>query len=136
MFQREAYPLGFFVVLVVKGEDTDCSGLSSSDPLRTKNVTLIVNPTVTKRDYVVASASAAAIVLGFCISYITAVIIFNIRESKKLAAQEPINDRSQDMNEHMPSLSMVGEVINEYLYNLNFIHAVTRVLCLLQSICL
>ncbi|XP_024882541.1 SID1 transmembrane family member 1-like isoform X1 [Temnothorax curvispinosus] len=102
---REAYPLGFFVVLVVKGEDTDCNGLSSSNPLRTKNVTLIVNPTITKRDYVVASASAAAIVLGFCISYIMAVIVFNIRETKKLATQEPINEQSQDVNEHVPSPS-------------------------------
>ncbi|XP_071555084.1 SID1 transmembrane family member 1 isoform X1 [Temnothorax nylanderi] len=103
---REAYPLGFFVVLVVKGEDTDCNGLSSSNPLRTKNVTLIVNPTITKRDYVVASASAAAIVLGFCVCYIMAVIVFNIRETKKLATQEPINEQSQDVNEHVPSPSM------------------------------
>ncbi|KAG5327516.1 SIDT1 protein, partial [Pseudoatta argentina] len=104
---REAYPLGFFVVLVVKGEDTDCNGLSSSNPLRTKNVTLIVNPTITKRDYVVASVSAAAMVLGFCIIYITAVIVFSIRESKKLATQELINE--QDFNEHIPSPSMVEE---------------------------
>lgn len=110
LFQREAYPLGFFVVLVVKGEDTDCNGLSSSDPLRVKNVTLIVNPTITKRDYVVASASAAAIVLGFCVSYMMAVIVFNIRESKRLAAREPINEQSQDVNEHIPSPSMVEEV--------------------------
>ncbi|XP_011702065.1 PREDICTED: SID1 transmembrane family member 1-like isoform X2 [Wasmannia auropunctata] len=106
---REAYPLGFFVVLVVKGEDTDCNGLSSSNPLRTKNVTLIVSPTITKRDYVVASALAAAIVLGFCVCYITAEIVFSIRESKRLATQEPINEQSQDVNEHMPSPSMVEE---------------------------
>ncbi|XP_011060636.1 PREDICTED: SID1 transmembrane family member 1-like isoform X1 [Acromyrmex echinatior] len=105
---REAYPLGFFVVLVVKGEDTDCNGLSSSNLLRTKNVTLIVNPTITKRDYVVASVSAAAIVLGFCIIYITAVIVFSIRESKKLATQDLINE-NQDFNEHIPSPSMVKE---------------------------
>ncbi|XP_012056983.1 PREDICTED: SID1 transmembrane family member 1-like [Atta cephalotes] len=105
---REAYPLGFFVVLVVKGEDTDCNGLSSSNPLRTKNVTLIVNPTITKRDYVVASVSAATIVLGFCIIYITAVIVFSIRESKKLATQDSINE-NQDFNEHIPSPSMVEE---------------------------
>ncbi|KAL6257470.1 hypothetical protein P5V15_011040 [Pogonomyrmex californicus] len=106
---REAYPLGFFVVLVVKGEDSDCNGLSSNNPLRIKNVTLIVNPTITKRDYVIASASAVAIVLGFCIFYIIAVIVYSIRESKKLAMQEPINEQSQDVNEYAPSPSMVGE---------------------------
>ncbi|XP_018401340.1 PREDICTED: SID1 transmembrane family member 1-like [Cyphomyrmex costatus] len=106
---REAYPLGFFVILVVKGEDTDCNGLSNSNPLRTKNVTLILNPTISKRDYVVASMSAAAIILGFCIVYITAVIVFNIRESKKLATQDPINDQNQDFNEHVPSPSVVEE---------------------------
>lgn len=110
LFQREAYPSGFFVVLVVKGEDTDCNGLSSSNPIRTKNVTLIVNPTITKRDYIVASVSAVAIVLGFCIIYITVVIVFSIRESKKLATQDPIND--QDFNEHIPSPSVVEEVTN------------------------
>jgi len=119
LFQREAYPLGFFVVLVVKGEDTDCNGLSNSNPLRTKNVTLIVNPTITKRDYIVASVSAAAIVLGFCIIYITAVIVFSIRESKKFATQDSINE-NQDFNEHIPSPSMVEEVTN---YNGLIFHA-------------
>lgn len=108
-------------MLVVKGEDSDCSGLSSSDPLRTKNVTLIVNPTITKQDYIVASASAAAIILVFCISYIIAVIIFTIKESKKLATQEPLNEQSQDVNEHLPSPSMIGEVTNEYTIHTNFI---------------
>ncbi|KAL0130708.1 hypothetical protein PUN28_002379 [Cardiocondyla obscurior] len=110
---REAYPLGFFVVLVVKGDDSDCNGLAGSNPLRTKNVTLIVTPTITKRDYVVASISAAAIVLGFCVSYITAVIVLNIRERKKLAMQEMLDEQSQNDNENVagiaPSPSMVGE---------------------------
>jgi len=120
LFQREAYPLGFFVVLVVKGEDTDCNGLPSSNPIRVKNITLIVNPTITKWDYVVASASAAAIILGFCISYITAVIVFNIRESKKLATQEPINEQSQDVNEHIPSPSMMEEVNNSDMIQISY----------------
>lgn len=54
-----------------------------------------------------------AIVLGFCISYITGVIVFSIRESKKLAMQEPINEQSQNVNEHMPSPSRMEEVTNK-----------------------
>lgn len=106
LFQREAYPLGFFVALVVKEDDTDCNGSSISNPLRTKNVTLVINPTITKRDYIIASVSAAGIILFFCIFYVTVVIIFKIREGR--TCEEPINDQSQDVN--APSPSMVGEV--------------------------
>ncbi|CAL1681359.1 unnamed protein product [Lasius platythorax] len=107
---REAYPSGFFVVLVVKGEDTDCNGISGSNPLRTKNVTLIISPTITKRDYIIASGSAGAIALCFCIFYITAVVVFNIRKSREYAKQEPINEENQDIADHVPSPSMTGEV--------------------------
>lgn len=80
------------MVLVVKGDDTDCNGTLGSHPLRTKNITLVINPTVTKHAYIIASASALAIALLFCISYITGVIVFNVRE-RKLERQEPINEQ-------------------------------------------
>ncbi|XP_029169765.1 SID1 transmembrane family member 1-like [Nylanderia fulva] len=105
---RETYPSGFFVVLVVKAEDTDCNGISSRNPLRTKNVTLIINPTITKRDYIIASGSAGAIGLCFCIFYITAVVVFNIRKNREFV--EPINEQNQDINDQVPSPSMPGEV--------------------------
>ncbi|XP_072758199.1 SID1 transmembrane family member 1 [Anoplolepis gracilipes] len=102
---RDAYPSGFFVVLVVKGEDTDCNGMSgSSNPLRMKNVTLIINPTITKRDYIVASAAVGTIALCFCIFYITAVVMFNIRKSRNFI-QEPMNEQNQDITDQMPSPS-------------------------------
>lgn len=85
--------------------------MPGSNPLRTKNITLTVNPTITKWDYIVASASAAAITIGFCISYVVTIIIFNIREGRKLA-QEPMNEESQDINEQSPST--VGEVTIKY----------------------
>ncbi|EFN66381.1 SID1 transmembrane family member 1 [Camponotus floridanus] len=109
---REAYPSGFFVVLVVKGEDTECNGISESSPLRTKNVTLIINPTISKQDYIVATASAGAIALCFCIFYITAVIMFNIRKSRELI-QESINEQNQDINDYVPSPSMTREVTSK-----------------------
>ncbi|GAB1859726.1 SID1 transmembrane family member 1 [Camponotus japonicus] len=109
---REAYPSGFFVVLVVKGEDTECNGISESSPLRTKNVTLIINPTISKQDYIVATASAGAIALCFCIFYITAMIMFNIRKSRELI-QEPINEQNQDINDYVPSPSMTREVTSK-----------------------
>ncbi|KAH0946843.1 hypothetical protein HN011_008569 [Eciton burchellii] len=98
---REAYPLGFFVVLVVKEDDADCNGLSDSNPLRIKNVTLVISPTVTKRDYIIASTLAGGIVLFFCISYITVVIISKIRKRRK---QEPINEQTSDVNVASPSV--------------------------------
>ncbi|KAL6432784.1 hypothetical protein ACFW04_006278 [Cataglyphis niger] len=106
---REAYPSGFFIVLVVKGEDTDCNGASGNNPLRRKNVTLIINPTITERDYIIATGLAGAIALCFCIFYITAVVVFNIRKSRKFI-QEPINEQNQDINEYAPSPSVTAEV--------------------------
>lgn len=98
-------------MLVVKGEDTDCNGASGNNPLRRKNVTLIINPTITERDYIIATGSAGAIALCFCIFYITAVVVFNIRKSRKFI-QEPINEQNQDINEYAPSPSVTREVIN------------------------
>ncbi|XP_011155014.1 SID1 transmembrane family member 1 isoform X2 [Harpegnathos saltator] len=105
---REIYPRGFFVILVVKGNDADCNSLSNST-FRTKNVTLIINPTITKRDYVIATGSTTAIAVLFCISYITAVVIFNIRRSRKLKRLETINEQNENINEQAPSPSMTTE---------------------------
>ncbi|XP_014484274.1 PREDICTED: SID1 transmembrane family member 1-like isoform X2 [Dinoponera quadriceps] len=101
----ETYPRGFFVVLVVKGDDVDCNGTSNSNPDRTKSVTLIIDSTITKRDYVIAMGSTTAIAVLFCISYITAVVIFNIRRSRELKRSETINEQDQDINEQAPSVA-------------------------------
>ena len=52
---KQEYPLGFFVVLVVKGDDTDCYGAPSMIPVRNKRINLAINASITKRDYVIAS---------------------------------------------------------------------------------
>lgn len=107
MFQREIYPHGFFVVLVVKGDDADCNGLSDSKLDRTKKITLVINPTISKHDYVIATASVTTIAVLFCISYITTTIIFNIKKNRKLKRLEMINDQNEDVDEQVPSTSSV-----------------------------
>lgn len=105
--------MGFFVVLVVKGDDTDCNGLLGSNLLRTKNVTLIIKPTITKHDYIIASGSVVAVALLFFLTYVTAVIVFNIREGKKLERQELLNEQEQsNIDAYAPSPSITGEVTN------------------------
>ncbi|XP_032663534.1 SID1 transmembrane family member 1-like isoform X2 [Odontomachus brunneus] len=102
---RETYPRGFFVILVVKGDDVDCNDTSISSPLRTKNVTLIINPTITKRDYIIATGSVMTIIVLFCVLYITTVVIFNIKKNRKLERLETINDQSEGTNEQAASPS-------------------------------
>lgn len=100
-------------MLVVKGDDVDCNGLSNSN--RTKEVKLIINLTITKRDYAIAMGSATAIALLFCISYIATVVIFNVRKNRKLGRLEMINEQDEDINEQAPSPSMTTEVTTSYV---------------------
>ena len=67
---KQEYPLGFFVVLVVKGDDTDCYGAPSMIPVRNKRINLSINASITKRDYVIASGVVVSIIFSFCIAYV------------------------------------------------------------------
>lgn len=97
-------------MLVVKGDDVDCNGMSNSN--RTKKVTLVINSTISKRDYAIATGSAVAIAILFCISYITTVVIYNIKKNRNVEKLENINNETEGISEQVPSPSTTEVVIN------------------------
>ncbi|KAK2580071.1 hypothetical protein KPH14_012354 [Odynerus spinipes] len=105
---REIYPFGFFIVLVVKGDDTDCNGVPSTSLLRSKSVTLTVNASITKHDYIVASCVAASIIISFCICCVVAVVVGKIKEGKRI--REELINRDSEISENIPSPSTLEEV--------------------------
>ncbi|XP_046145976.1 SID1 transmembrane family member 1-like isoform X1 [Osmia bicornis bicornis] len=105
---KEAYPLGFFVVLVVKGDDTDCYGAPSMIPVRNKKVTLTINTSITKQNYVIASATAVSVIFTFCIIYVISIVVTKIKEGRKIK-QELLHQESESIAEPIPSPSMIEE---------------------------
>ncbi|XP_003704971.2 SID1 transmembrane family member 1 [Megachile rotundata] len=105
---KEAYPLGFFVVLVVKGDDTDCYGVPNMIPARNKNVTLTIISSITKQDYIIASTTAISIIFIFCFIYVVSIVVFKIKEGKKIK-QELLHQESDNIDEPIPSPSTIEE---------------------------
>lgn len=85
--QKDVYPNGFFIVLVVNADDSDCSGKPDTIPQREKNVIVTVQNSVTKHDYIVASVSSLSIILGFCFIYIIGAITCKVRHSRLMREQ-------------------------------------------------
>ncbi|CAD1477785.1 unnamed protein product, partial [Heterotrigona itama] len=105
---KQQYPLGFFVVLVVKSDDTDCYGAPSMIPLRNKQVYLTINPSITKHDYVVASGVIVSVIFTFCIAYVVSVVMSKIRKERKIK-QELLDQASEQIDVPVPSPSTVEE---------------------------
>ncbi|XP_076686693.1 SID1 transmembrane family member 1 [Andrena cerasifolii] len=105
---REAYPRGFFVVLVVKGDDTDCYGSPSIILLRNKRVTLTINASINQHDYIVASATAISVIFTFCIVYVVGVTVSKIKLGRRIN-QEILNNENCENFEPLPSPSTIEE---------------------------
>ncbi|XP_017888453.1 SID1 transmembrane family member 1-like [Ceratina calcarata] len=105
---KEAYPLGFFVILVVKGDDTDCSGVPSMISARNKKVTLTINTSITKKDCLIASGIAIVIIVTFCFAYIISIVLYKIKQDRKLK-QELLDQESQQIDDPIASPSTIEE---------------------------
>ncbi|XP_043279627.1 SID1 transmembrane family member 1-like isoform X2 [Venturia canescens] len=106
---RDAYPEGFFVVLVVKGDDTDCNG-TVGDPNRRKTVHLLIKRSISKEDFITASALALSIGVGFCTIYIFGVVMHRVRKGRELRERLLSDLEESEQPEHLPSPSTVDEV--------------------------
>ncbi|KAJ8668220.1 hypothetical protein QAD02_009883 [Eretmocerus hayati] len=84
---KDAYPNGFFIVLVVNADDFDCSHKPFSLHDRVKEVTLTINNSVTRHDYVVACLSAMTLLVTFCVMYISGAIFCRVRRFRILREQ-------------------------------------------------
>ncbi|XP_034934611.1 SID1 transmembrane family member 2-like [Chelonus insularis] len=80
---KEIYPKGFFVVLVVKGDDIDCTGSLGSEQ-RNKTVTLTISPNITTKEGIRAASIALMIGIAFFSAYAVGVITHNVRLRRKL----------------------------------------------------
>ncbi|XP_033325019.2 SID1 transmembrane family member 1 [Megalopta genalis] len=92
---KEAYPLGFFVVLVVKGDDSDCVGSPSIMSVRNKDVKLKIVNSVTKQDYLIASGVAISVIGIFVLIYVVGTVVTKIKEGRKIA-QETLNEQEDE----------------------------------------
>ncbi|XP_078051216.1 SID1 transmembrane family member 1 [Augochlora pura] len=92
---KEAYPLGFFVVLVVKGDDSDCVGSPSMISVRNKDVILNIVDSVTKQDYLIASGVAMSVIFIFLFTYIVSTIVINIKRGRKIS-EEILNGQEEE----------------------------------------
>lgn len=111
-FQREAYPRGFFVVLVVKGDDVDCGDIVEGvNPSRRKFVNLLVKSSISKEDFITASVTAFSVGFAFCAFYIIGVVVHNVRKGRKLREQL-LSDQQEITDEpvYLQSPSIVEEV--------------------------
>lgn len=117
--QREAYPDGFFVVLAVKGDDMDCTGLLGCLAYRNKKITLSIKPNITKTDGLKASAIVMTIVLAFCSFYVIGVVTNNARLRRKLLRDE-INYRNESEIHDIPEQLQTPSVIEEVLENFDY----------------
>lgn len=107
----EEYPYGFFIVLVVKGDDEDCTGVPGIITPRRKIISLSVNQSISKVDYIVASLIAMIVGVVFCILYIAGAIFYKIKEGRALQAEQLLNDQHEDLaNQYLPSPSVVEEI--------------------------
>ncbi|XP_037072022.1 SID1 transmembrane family member 1-like isoform X1 [Pollicipes pollicipes] len=71
--RRENFPLGMFIVLVVHGDDSQCShAYEHIGALRQKRVEVVVQETISPADYVTATVGA----LGFCgLFYLLSILL-------------------------------------------------------------
>ncbi|XP_076239058.1 SID1 transmembrane family member 1 [Calliopsis andreniformis] len=106
---KEEYPLGFFIVLVVKSDDTDCAGIPSITSTRNKKVVLSVNASITKQDYIIASAIIVTVTFSFCLVYVISVVVSRIKLGRKLNQDLLNNQESENTDEPIQSPSTIEE---------------------------
>ncbi|XP_033222891.1 SID1 transmembrane family member 2-like [Belonocnema kinseyi] len=85
---REKYPDGFFIVLVVKSDDRDCTDVSGKGPHqvpfltkvgplpRIKIVNLTLKPGISTEHYIIATLSVTSAVLALCVFYVFGELLY------------------------------------------------------------
>ena len=71
--QKTAFPIGFYVVFVVKGDDWDCSGYYETVTVaRNKSVKFSIEGSITYHNYVISTVS---VVIVFALFYIFSIVV-------------------------------------------------------------
>jgi hypothetical protein len=78
--QKTAFPLGFYVVFVVKGDDWDCSGSYETVTVaRNKSVKFSLQPSITYRSYIISTVGAFLVFMLFYVFSIVVSVVYFIK---------------------------------------------------------
>jgi hypothetical protein len=78
--QKAAFPLGFYVVFVVKGDDWDCSGYYETVTVaRNKSVKFSIEPSITYNSYIISTVSAVVVFAVFYIFSVVISVVYHIK---------------------------------------------------------
>lgn len=78
--QKTAFPLGFYVVFVVKGDDWDCSGYYETVTVaRNKSVNFSIERGIAYHNYVISTLSALIVFALFYAFSIVVSVVYLIK---------------------------------------------------------
>ncbi|PSN48776.1 SID1 transmembrane family member 1 [Blattella germanica] len=91
---KTAFPSGFYVVFVVKGDDWDCSGnFEGTVPARNKTLTFSISPSITYHNYIISVATAFVMFAVFYVFSIVVSFVYFIKQRGNLDPG-PLDDAS------------------------------------------
>ena len=78
--QKTAFPAGFYVVFVMKGDDWDCTGKRENiEKDRRKSFTFSISPSITYHKYIIATVGAFVVFILFYIFSIVVSVVYFIK---------------------------------------------------------
>jgi hypothetical protein len=79
-FQKTAFPLGFYVVFVVKADDWDCSGYYETVTVaRNKSLKFSIEPGITYRNYIISTVGTIVVFVLFYISFVVISVVYFVK---------------------------------------------------------
>jgi len=78
--QKTAFPVGFYVVFVVKGDDWDCSGYFETVTVaRNKSVKFSIERSIKYHNYVISTVGALIVFVLFYVFSIVVSVVYLIK---------------------------------------------------------
>ncbi|KDR19041.1 SID1 transmembrane family member 1-like [Zootermopsis nevadensis] len=93
---KTAFPLGFYVVFVVKCDDWDCSGSYETVKVgRNKSLKFSIKPSITHHSYIISTVVALLVIsLFYIFSIVVSVVYFIKQRRQQLLDNGPLDDAS------------------------------------------
>lgn len=93
---KTAFPLGFYVVFVVKADDWDCSGYYETVTVaRNKSLKFSIEPSITYRNYIISTVVTLVVfVLFYIFSFVMSVVYFIKQRGQQLLDNDLLDDAS------------------------------------------
>ncbi|XP_069691138.1 SID1 transmembrane family member 1-like isoform X2 [Periplaneta americana] len=93
---KAAFPQGFYLVFVVKGDDADCSGsYETVTAARNKSLRFSISPSITYHSYIYSTVGALVVfTLFYIFSIVVSVVYFIKQRGQQLLDTGPLDDAS------------------------------------------